>query len=38
MRAAGGALGGSGALGPVEAFGLEELEHGVADAGIARVA
>jgi short subunit dehydrogenase-like uncharacterized protein len=33
---AGGAARGSGALGPVDAFGLEALERGVAEAGIAR--
>ena len=38
LQAAGGGLAGGGALGPVEAFGLDELERGVADAGIARVA
>lgn len=36
MRAADGGLLGSGALGPVEAFGLDELEVGVAQAGIRR--
>ena len=36
MRAAGGGLRGSGALGPVDGFGLDELEAGVADAGIVR--
>jgi short subunit dehydrogenase-like uncharacterized protein len=36
MRAAEGGLSGAGALGPVEAFGLDELEAGVASAGIAR--
>ena len=36
MQAAGGGLRGSGALGPVDAFGLAELQAGVADAGIAR--
>ena len=36
IRAAGGGLRASGALGPVDAFGLDELEAGVADAGIAR--
>jgi short subunit dehydrogenase-like uncharacterized protein len=36
IRAAEGGLLGSGALGPVDAFGLEALEAGVADAGIAR--
>jgi short subunit dehydrogenase-like uncharacterized protein len=36
MRAADGALHGRGALGPVDAFGLDELERGVAQAGIAR--
>jgi short subunit dehydrogenase-like uncharacterized protein len=34
--AAGGALAGAGALGPVDAFGLEALQAGVAEAGIAR--
>ena len=38
IRAAQDGLGASGALGPVEAFGLDELQRGVADAGIARVA
>ena len=38
MRAAAGGLSGTGALGPVDAFGLDELERGAADAGIARVA
>ena len=37
MRAAGGGLQGSGALGPVDGFGLDELEAGAAEAGIARV-
>jgi len=37
MAAAAGGLGGSGALGPVDAFGLGELQTGVAQAGIARV-
>ncbi|HEV2786162.1 MAG TPA: hypothetical protein VGV67_07240, partial [Solirubrobacteraceae bacterium] len=36
IRAADGALLGSGALGPVDGFGLDALEQGVADAGIAR--
>jgi len=36
MRAAGGGLLGAGALGPVEAYGLDELERGVAQAGIHR--
>jgi short subunit dehydrogenase-like uncharacterized protein len=36
MSAAAGGLRGSGALGPVDAFGLDELQAGVADAGIAR--
>ncbi|MEJ7798675.1 MAG: saccharopine dehydrogenase NADP-binding domain-containing protein [Solirubrobacteraceae bacterium] len=36
IRAAGGGVAGSGALGPVEAFGLDELERGVAQAGIER--
>lgn len=35
--AAGGALQGTGALGPVEAFGLTALTAGVAEAGLARV-
>ena len=38
MRAADGGLRGSGALGPVDGFGLDELELDAADAGIARVA
>ncbi len=38
MRAADGGLLGSGALGPVDGFGLDELERGVAQAGIARTA
>jgi hypothetical protein len=33
-----GGLRGSGALGPVKAFGLDELERGSAQAGIERVA
>jgi short subunit dehydrogenase-like uncharacterized protein len=37
-RAAGGGLLGAGALGPVDGFGLDELERGVAQAGIARTA
>lgn len=37
MRAADGGLLGRGALGPVDGFGLDELERGVAGAGIARV-
>jgi hypothetical protein len=37
MRAAEGGLSGAGALGPVEAFGLDELEAGVRQAGIERV-
>lgn len=36
IRAAEGGLLGSGALGPVDGFGLDALEEGVADAGIAR--
>lgn len=36
IRAAEGSVAGAGALGPVEAFGLERLEAGVADAGISR--
>jgi short subunit dehydrogenase-like uncharacterized protein len=38
MRAAGGALLGTGALGPVDGFGLDELERCVAAAGIERIA
>lgn len=38
IRAADGGLRGSGALGPVDGFGLDELEHDVAGAGIARTA
>ena len=38
LRAADGGLTGSGALGPVDAFGLDALEGGVAQAGISRVA
>jgi len=34
LQAAGGGLRGSGALGPVDGFGLEALEAGVTDAGI----
>jgi short subunit dehydrogenase-like uncharacterized protein len=37
QAAAGGALRGNGALGPVDGFGLEALEGGCAEAGIARV-
>ena len=37
LRAAAGGLAGSGALGPVDGFGLGALEAGVAEAGIARV-
>jgi short subunit dehydrogenase-like uncharacterized protein len=37
QRAAEGALQGTGALGPVDAFGLERLQHGVAEAGLERV-
>jgi short subunit dehydrogenase-like uncharacterized protein len=37
LRAAAGGLRATGALGPVDGFGLDELEAGVADAGIARV-
>ena len=37
MRAADRGLSGSGALGPVEAYGLDELERGAAQAGIGRV-
>jgi hypothetical protein len=36
QRAAEDGLGGTGALGPVEAFGRERLEQGVAEAGIER--
>lgn len=36
MRAADGHVSGSGALGPVQAFGHDELERGAADAGICR--
>jgi len=36
QRAAAGALRGTGALGPVDGFGLDELEAGCAEAGIAR--
>lgn len=38
LRAADGGLRGTGALGPVDGFGLDELERLVAEAGIARVA
>jgi short subunit dehydrogenase-like uncharacterized protein len=37
LRAAAGRLLGTGALGPVDGFGLDELERGAAQAGIARV-
>ena len=37
QTAAAGGLQGAGALGPVDAFGLDELERGCAEAGIARV-
>jgi short subunit dehydrogenase-like uncharacterized protein len=37
LRAASGGLLGAGALGPVDGFGLDALEAGVAEAGIARV-
>ena len=37
MTAADGALRGTGALGPVDGFGLDALERGCAEAGIARV-
>jgi short subunit dehydrogenase-like uncharacterized protein len=37
LRAASGGLLGAGALGPADGFGLDELEAGVAEAGIARV-
>jgi short subunit dehydrogenase-like uncharacterized protein len=36
LRAAAGGLQGTGALGPVDGFGLDALEQGVAEAGIAR--
>ena len=36
LRAAAGGLQGAGALGPADGFGLDELEAGVAEAGIAR--
>lgn len=36
-RAAAGELRGTGALGPVDGFGLDELERGVAEAGLRRV-
>jgi len=36
-RAAGGGLKGVGALGPVDGFGLDELESGAAEAGIRRI-
>ncbi|MBA2417229.1 MAG: saccharopine dehydrogenase NADP-binding domain-containing protein [Geodermatophilaceae bacterium] len=36
-RAAGGGLRGCGALGPVDGFGLDELERGAAEAGLSRV-
>jgi short subunit dehydrogenase-like uncharacterized protein len=38
MRIAAGGLAGSGALGPVDGFGLDELERGVAAAGFVRAA
>ena len=38
LRVAGGGLLGAGALGPVDGFGLDELERGVAQAGISRTA
>ncbi len=38
LRIAGGGLLGAGALGPVDGFGLDELERGVAQAGISRTA
>ena len=38
LRAVDGGVSGSGALGPAEAFGLDELQRGAAEAGIARVA
>jgi len=37
LRAAAAGLSGSGALGPVEAYGLDELQRGAAQAGIRRV-
>jgi short subunit dehydrogenase-like uncharacterized protein len=37
-RVAAGALKGAGALGPVEAFGIDDLEAGCREAGVARVA
>ena len=37
QAAADGALRGTGALGPVDGFGLEALERGCAEAGLARV-
>ena len=37
-RAAGPGVDGTGALGPVEAFGLDELERGCAEAGLSRLA
>lgn len=37
MRAAAGGLQGAGALGPVDGFGLDELEAGVRETGISRV-
>jgi short subunit dehydrogenase-like uncharacterized protein len=37
LRAADGGLAGTGALGPVDGFGLDALEAGVAEAGITRV-
>jgi hypothetical protein len=36
QRAAEGGLRGTGALGPVDGFGLDELEAGAAEAGISR--
>jgi short subunit dehydrogenase-like uncharacterized protein len=36
-RAAGSGVNGTGALGPVEAFGLDELERGCAEAGLSRL-
>jgi hypothetical protein len=38
QTAAAGGLQGTGALGPVDGFGLDALEKGCAEAGIARVA
>jgi len=38
IRALAGGLRGSGALGPVDGFGLDELERGAAAAGLRRTA